>query len=112
MSMVRAEKGKEMTITPEECVQWRKDALTWGTGPAQTECRRIIRLLDALAQMTQERDYILEELLEALAQWDGDWLPHPNDHDPNKRSGCTKGEAIASWLEAARQTTADWQEEK
>ena len=49
-------------------------------------------------ELERQRDYVLDELLEALAQWDGEWMPHFEDYDPCRKSVCTKEEAIASWL--------------
>jgi len=78
---------------------------------AEKEVRRLETELQSLIDMQTEkierqRDFLLKELLQLVGTVNGNWLPHPDDMVPGKKS-YTKEEAKASWLKHASKGAAN-----
>lgn len=95
-----------MSITAEERIFWRnyleRPGLFWGP-----QCITL-RLLNSLeeaeahaAEAERQRDRLLAELLDHLAQWDGEWCPPMEYSEPGETY--TKEEAVKKWLTFAAQ---------
>ena len=97
-----------MTITVEERERLRELIIAHQISPNQTEGMKTLnelltRLLNALEALERQathaeaqRDAVIGELLDYLAQWDGEWCPPMDFSEPGKTY--TEAEARALWI--------------